>query len=142
MKTLNLLIASLFVLALAFTSCQKDNSFQDEFNSELKTNDKDNDPEWIADPIDSYPNPFLDVTTIKYKVEKPTKVILVVYSPDNNGLTYLVNTWMREGSYETVFDATGLPAGQYVAHLRIGNLVFKEKMKKIESTESNPHLPN
>jgi len=142
MKTLKLILASLFVLALAFTSCQKDNSMQSELNSELKTNDNGTPSPWIADPLNSYPNPFTDVTTIKYKVEKPTKVILVVYSPGNNGLTYLVNTWMREGSYEVQFDATGLPAGEYVAHLRIGNLVFKEKMKKVVSTESNPHLPN
>lgn len=142
MKTLKFVLAGLFFLTLAFTSCQKDNSLQSDLNSELKTNDKDGAPHWIADPLNSYPNPFTDVTTIKYKVEKPSKVILVVYSPGNNGLTYLVNTWMREGRYEVEFDATGLPAGEYVAHLRIGNLVFKEKMKKVESTESNSHLPN
>jgi hypothetical protein len=142
MKTLKLLIASLFVLTQALTSCQKDNSLQQDYNAELKTNDKDNDPEWIADPVSSYPNPFVDVTTIKYKVEKPSKVILVVYSPGFNGITYLVNTFLREGSYEVEFDASGMPAGEYVAHLRIGKLVFKEKMKKVTSTESNPHLIN
>lgn len=142
MKTLNLVLASLFVLTLAFTSCQKDNSLQPELNSELKTNDSGTPSDWIADPLNSYPNPFTDVTTIKYRVEKPSKVILIVYSPGNHELTYLVNTWMREGRYEVQFDATGMPAGQYVAHLRIGNLVFKEKMEKVVSTESNPHLPN
>jgi hypothetical protein len=138
MKTLNFVLASLFILTLAFTSCQKDNSLQTEFTSELKSHDKDGDPDWIADPINNYPNPFKDVTTIKYKVEKPSKVILVVYSPGNNGITYLVNTFLREGLYEVEFDASDLPAGQYIANLRIGSLSFNEKMRKVASTESNP----
>lgn len=139
MKTLNLLLAGLFVLAFALTSCQKDNGLLPESNTELKTHDKDQGP-WTADPLSSYPNPFIDVTTISYKVEVSTKVTLVVYSPGNMGITYLVSEYLRPGTYKAEFDATGLPAGQYVVHLRIGKLVFKEKMKKIVSFEADPPI--
>lgn len=142
MKTLNFVLAGFLVLALAFTSCQKDNEFLSESNAVLKTDDKDGGPDWIADPLTSYPNPFTDITTVKYRVDQPSKVVLVVVSPDNNNLTYLVQAFMRPGSYQIKFDATGWPAGEYVAHLRIGNRVFKEKMKKVTSTSSDPHLTN
>lgn len=140
MKTLNLLLAGLIVLAFALTSCQKDNGLMPESSTELKTNDKDTDPKWIADPLSSYPNPFYDVTTIKYKVEESTKVKLIVYSPGNMNLTYLVDEYLRPGTYTAEFDATGLPAGQYIVHLRIGKLVFKEKMKKVVSFEEDPPI--
>jgi len=141
MKTLNLVLAGFLLLALAFTSCQKDNEILPQATSELKTNDKDDGGSpWLADPIKSYPNPFLDKTTISYKVEKASRVVLVVANPADNSLTYLVQTFLRPGKYEVEFDATGLPSGMYIAHLRIGDRVFKEKMKKVTSTESNSHL--
>ena len=138
MKTLNLLIASLFVLALALTSCQKDNDLLAETNAEFKSDDID--PGWTPDPLKSYPNPFNDVTTITYKLQKKAKVTLVVYSPGYMGITYLVSEFKQKGTYNVEFDATGLPAGIYVAQLRIDKSVFKEKMKKVDSFESNPHL--
>ena len=140
MKTLNLVLAGFLLIALAFTSCQKDNELMSETNAVLKTNDKDGGSPWLADPLSNYPNPFTDVTMIKYKVETASKVVLVVASPENNNLTYLVQTFLRPGEYEAEFDATGLPSGMYVAHLRIGDRVFKENMKKVTSTESNSHL--
>ena len=145
MKTLIFLATGLFLLTVGITSCQKDNDLLAESQAieaslDQKTDDIspwgiDPDPNpWSVDPLNNYPNPFENATTIRFQVKQRARVSLVVYSRNSRKLTYLLNSMLNAGTYKEVFDASGMPAGIYFARLRIGNKVFTEKMIKIRDT--------
>ncbi len=151
MKTKILIIASLFLAGMIFTSCQKDNSFQpsetisvpnppsdqvgqdyefhpgDVFN--LTPLDGDPDPGGIGnDMITNVPDPFRNYTAIFYQVSGSNEIVggkwvsLMVYNQKSELVSALIrNKFQRPGRYEVKFDASKLPYGRYTAELTISS---------------------
>lgn len=138
MKYKLLLITTLICTGLLLASCQKDNSivpFEAETNSGLNAEDtfKSEDPGEIwqieADDFTNYPDPFITKTVIQYKLKKAAVVSLVVVAPDQS-IEYLVSGRQRAGTYKVGYDATGKPAGKYIATLKIDGRISREEMTK------------
>ncbi len=141
MKTKILILASLFLAGMIFTSCQKDNSLMDEESlrqtEAMKT-------EWTPGPggidhdmISNTPDPFRNYTTIKYIVKKSSKVRLAVYRKNIQYelVAVLIDDEVQEpGLHSVKFDASGLRYGKYIAELIIRNdfisVMYKEEMTK------------
>ena len=145
MKTKLFLITILFAAGVVFTSCQKDNSLQPDYESEMLAKSADNNTydkvhNWEKDPITNYPDPFRDKTTIEFKLERSARISLVVTNENFGGITYLMNGYYRPGVYKCIFDATDLPSGEFIARLKIDNRVILERMTKREIQEKNDWL--
>lgn len=66
----------------------------------------------------AYPNPFNSQTTLKYTVNKPTKVELKIYNILGKEVKKLIEEEKDIGEYKTEFNAEGLPSGVYLALLK------------------------
>jgi len=134
MKTKILVLAVLLFGGLLFTSCQKDDALlEDKATEQLNVKDNfadDHLSQW-AFMLENYPDPFLNTTTIEYHLASSGFVKLSVYQVDSRKRIFLVRELQRTGIHTVVFDATGLPTGEYIAELKVGNKVVKEKMTKI-----------
>ncbi len=62
---------------------------------------------------DNYPNPFNPVTRIPYEAGESARLRIVVYDVLGRELAVLTDEYHPQGSYEAVFDATGLSSGIY-----------------------------
>jgi hypothetical protein len=147
MKTTILFIAMLLLGGLVISSCQKDNSLVPDSESVAISKDVNGTPDdivphWEKDPITNYPDPFRDKTTIEITLQRSAQISLVVTNPNYGGITYLLKGYYRAGIYKCVFDATDMPGGEYIAHLRIDDIVVKERMIKREVQEKNKALAN
>jgi hypothetical protein len=76
----------------------------------------------------NYPNPFNPSTIINYKIPERSSVVIKLFDLLGNEVATLVNEEKSIGSYEIVFDATGLPSGAYFYQLRAGYFVETKKM--------------
>ncbi len=91
----------------------------------------DNNDTSIHDVIDSkperfqlyqnYPNPFNPTTTINYTLSSPGFVTLKIYNVLGREMKTLVNTYQNAQLYTIQFDASDMPSGIYIYHLKIGN---------------------
>ena len=81
---------------------------------------------------DNYPNPFNPSTTIKYSVPKSGFVKLEVYDALGRNIKVLENTQKQAGTYEILFDASGLPSGVYFYKISIGDFTDTKKMLLIK----------
>jgi len=66
----------------------------------------------------AYPNPFNSQTTLKYTVNKPTKVEIKIYNILGKEVKKLIEEEKDIGEYKTEFNAEGLPSGVYLAMLK------------------------
>lgn len=132
MKTRNLLIAVLLISGLAFSSCQKENGM---LPATTDASMKSNDPGEIwsvdADPLTNFPDPFVETTTIEYRMNKAGYVRLAIVNEDYAGIAVLVDGYKEVGVYQVEFDARNLEPGLYVAQLRHDGVTIKEEMRKI-----------
>ena len=67
--------------------------------------------------LGTYPNPFIQRTTIRYTLAEPVRVRLVVYDAMGRQVAVLVDTVQRAGVHERVFEASSLPSGLYFCQL-------------------------
>jgi hypothetical protein len=75
----------------------------------------------------NYPNPFSDLTLIKYALPGADQVTLKVYNIHGEKVKTLVDQFQTQGNYEIVFDATQLSGGIYLYELNIGNSILEIK---------------
>jgi hypothetical protein len=61
----------------------------------------------------TYPNPATDNTTIKYRLENPSKVRIMVQDQQGRQIAELVNTKLERGTYTENWNTKKLPAGTY-----------------------------
>ena len=83
----------------------------------------------------NYPNPFNPTTKIKYNIptvethrDASLLTTLKVYDILGNQIATLVNEEKPAGSYEVIFDASGLASGIYYCTLRAGSFIETKKM--------------
>jgi len=76
----------------------------------------------------NYPNPFNPNTTIKYQIPEISFVTIKVYDVLGNEIVTLVKEEKPAGSYEILFDGTGLTSGIFFYQLRAGQYVETKKM--------------
>ncbi|MEX2189891.1 MAG: ice-binding family protein [Bacteroidota bacterium] len=77
----------------------------------------------------NYPNPFNPSTTIRFTLANDGAALLRVYNMLGQSVMTLFEGNAEAGKmYQVTFDASGLPSGFYVAHLRSGNNQMIRKM--------------
>jgi len=65
-----------------------------------------------------YPNPFNPATTIGYRLQQPSEVLLAVYDLLGSQVACLVQRVTSPGNYSITWDASGLASGVYLVQLR------------------------
>ncbi len=78
--------------------------------------------------MQNYPNPFNPTTIIRFDVEDLGFASLKVFDVLGREVATLVNEELKPGSYEQVFDGSGLSSGVYLYQLRAGNFVQARKL--------------
>lgn len=68
----------------------------------------------------AYPNPFAEVTTIRYSLERAEHVRLSVYDVLGREVAMLVDEPQEPGWHKVVFDARDVSAGSYLYRLQVG----------------------
>jgi photosystem II stability/assembly factor-like uncharacterized protein len=76
----------------------------------------------------NYPNPFNPSTVIKYSIPHEGIVTLKVYNTIGEEVAVLFNGYRQAGSYETEFEAYGLPSQIYIYRLQSGSYTDTKKM--------------
>ncbi|MFC2088874.1 M14 family zinc carboxypeptidase [Calditrichota bacterium] len=87
----------------------------------VKVEDIMSDDGQLLPSIINFPNPFNPVTTIKYKLPKPTSVLIEIYNVLGQKLSTLVNMHEKAGYHEIQFDASQLASGIYLYRIQAGN---------------------
>jgi len=79
----------------------------------------------------NFPNPFADVTTIKYSVKSYGQVTLKIYDLQGKELYSLINENKEIGDYQIKLDSLNLKSGNYLYQFIIGNEVGTKQMIKM-----------
>ena len=86
----------------------------------------------------NYPNPFNPTTKIKFDIPAGTagtggqQVRLIIYDALGRGVSTLIDTELKPGSYETDWDSINFPSGVYFYRLEAGTFVNTKKMVLIK----------
>ncbi|MGB3075696.1 MAG: PKD domain-containing protein [Chitinophagales bacterium] len=91
----------------------------------------------ITDPgfsMLAYPNPFNNLTTIKYHLDAPANLNLTVVEVVGNVVKKFTADYMHSGDHEISFDAKkeGLPNGFYFVRAMVDEKLFFVKMVKVD----------
>ncbi|MDH3268653.1 MAG: T9SS type A sorting domain-containing protein, partial [Ignavibacteria bacterium] len=76
----------------------------------------------------NYPNPFNPSTKIRFSIPVESEVKLNVYNALGQEVAELVNSRLKEGYHEVIFDAVSLTSGIYFYRLEAGKFVDVKKM--------------
>jgi hypothetical protein len=77
-----------------------------------------------------YPNPFNNRTAIGFVQKEADLVMLQILNINGQLVDNLVNTLLEPGYHQYNWDASSLPSGYYIYHLRIGDQVETGKLYK------------
>jgi hypothetical protein len=80
----------------------------------------------------NYPNPFNPVTTIRFDVKSPEKVLLKVHNILGQEVATLLDARCLPGSFEIPFDGSRLSSGIYFFKIQIGAYKSIKKMILVE----------
>ncbi|MBN1414048.1 MAG: cellulase family glycosylhydrolase [Bacteroidales bacterium] len=83
----------------------------------------------IFNLFQNYPNPFSEITTIGYRLNEHTHVILKIYNDKGVEIQTLINANQAAGEHFIAFNATGFASGIYFYSLEVDQ--FKEFRKMI-----------
>ncbi len=76
----------------------------------------------------NYPNPFNPTTNIKYNINKPGFVKILVYNIEGKKVKDLVNKYQNIGSYNIEFNGLKLSSGIYFYTMKFNNINITKKM--------------
>jgi hypothetical protein len=82
--------------------------------------------------LNNYPNPFNPVTKIRFQIPKASYVEIKIYDITGKNIANLVNQTMREGSYETTFDASAFSSGIFFVKMQTENYIGVNKIALIK----------
>jgi predicted GH43/DUF377 family glycosyl hydrolase len=75
----------------------------------------------------NYPNPFNPTTTIEFSLPKPSSVTLEVYNILGEKVATLVSENLSAGTYQYIWEASGLPNGVYFYRIEIDQYMLVKK---------------
>lgn len=78
--------------------------------------------------LQSFPNPFTTLTTIRYRLARGCHVTLLIANSLGEVIASLVNGFQDSGPHSVSFDAAGLPAGTYFCRLTHGSARQTKKL--------------
>lgn len=100
-----------------------------EANSDVSVSNEDefiNDLPTAISLEQNYPNPFNPITTIKYTLDKPGRVSIIVYDITGRVVSKLVDENKSSGEYSVSWDATSFSSGVYFYKLEaLGETISK-----------------
>ena len=79
----------------------------------------------------NFPNPFTNITTIRYEVADKAPVKIMVYNATGIQVAVLANEIKQPGSYQIQWNAGNIPSGSYYYTVIIGDNVTTKQMHKI-----------
>jgi hypothetical protein len=82
--------------------------------------------------LQNQPNPFRETTAIRYVIEKPARVSLIVYNILGKKVATLVDAFQATGKYTVHFDAAGLPSGTYLYQIKAGDFEAHQFMNVVK----------
>lgn len=77
---------------------------------------------------ESYPNPFIQTTTISFRISAVNHVTLKIYNLHGQEIAILLNEDMAPGSHEIKWNAGNVPDGMYLYKLIVGNYIENGKL--------------
>ena len=80
----------------------------------------------------NYPNPFNPGTVIAYQVDQPCRVTLKIYDVQGREIETLKDSHHTIGSYQAMFNASGLPSGIYFYKIEMAGFRDVKKMVKLQ----------
>jgi tetratricopeptide (TPR) repeat protein len=80
----------------------------------------------------NFPNPFNPTTTIKYDLPEDVNVTITVYNNNGQKIKELVNGFKQAGSYQVIFNASGLASGIYFYKIQTGDFTNVKRMLLIK----------
>jgi hypothetical protein len=80
----------------------------------------------------NHPNPFNPSTLIKYSVANESYTSLKIYDALGNEVITLVDDVKAAGTYQVIFDASGLSSGIYYYTLQSGSFTETKKMNLLK----------
>jgi hypothetical protein len=80
----------------------------------------------------NYPNPFNPATKIKFDLPKKSQTSLIVYDALGKTVQTLVNTELKEGTYEYTWDASKYNSGVYFVRIISDKFAETKKMLMIK----------
>jgi hypothetical protein len=79
------------------------------------------------------PNPFRNSVQITFELTNPENVVLEVYNSLGARVASLEKGIFAEGTHEITWNAVGLVDGIYFCRLQEGNMVYTQKIIKLEN---------
>ncbi len=81
----------------------------------------------------NYPNPFNPITTISFRIDKPQKINLSVYSINGALIKQLINDYVPAGAHNIVWNGLGqngtiVPSGLYIYKISSSQKSIQKKM--------------
>ncbi|MCH8928105.1 MAG: T9SS type A sorting domain-containing protein [Candidatus Marinimicrobia bacterium] len=76
----------------------------------------------------NFPNPFNPVTTLKYSLPVPGKVVLTIFDLRGREIERLVNNELSAGVHTIVWDASNVASGVYFYRLQANDFTQTKKM--------------
>jgi len=76
----------------------------------------------------NFPNPFNPSTTITFSISKTARVVLRVYNSLGSEVATLLSRQMSAGTYNAIWDASGMQSGVYFYRLSTDNCISTKKM--------------
>jgi len=76
----------------------------------------------------NFPNPFNDITSINYKLNYQSHVMIKIYDLHANDIATLVNEVQAAGNHRALFDGSDLPSGIYYCNLIVNGVSNTGKM--------------
>jgi len=83
----------------------------------------------------AYPNPFNSTTRIEFGLSKPAPTRLQIFDPLGRRVADLMppgTTALQEGKHSVVWNATGVPAGEYLIRLQTGEETGTAKVQIVK----------
>lgn len=81
--------------------------------------------------VSNYPNPFSDMTSIRYTIGEQCHVRLAIYDLYGKMVETIVDHPVAAGTHTLSWDASGIPAGVYVCRLNAGSRTESARLVKI-----------
>jgi hypothetical protein len=78
--------------------------------------------------LSSFPNPFTNTTTIRWKITEPAKVSVKILDLTGKTVDMLLDETQKQGEYNSIFDASGLAQGIYFCQFTGGKTIETKKL--------------